>query len=69
MIGDLCDNMECYYFKVIKQAVKDCTIYMGDRDITFLLGSNEEDNYAIGGCRFVIEKFFRSPKLRLQSNE
>jgi predicted NBD/HSP70 family sugar kinase len=65
VIADLCDNKESYYFNVITQSVKNCMSHTSDEEITFLLGSNTEDNYAIGGCKFVIGKYFQEPKLRL----
>jgi predicted NBD/HSP70 family sugar kinase len=63
-IGNLCDSDTCYYFKVIQQAVTDCMTHT-EGEITFLLGSNVEDNFAIGGCKFVLGKYFKEPKLRL----
>jgi predicted NBD/HSP70 family sugar kinase len=68
IIGNLCSSRNSYYFQAIQQAVKTCMTHTNKNKITFLLGSNIEDNFAIGGCKYVIEKFFKEPKLRLDNS-
>jgi predicted NBD/HSP70 family sugar kinase len=64
VLGNLCGSDSCYYFKAIHRAVTDCMTHTEGK-ITFLPGSNAEDNFAAGGCKFVLGKYFKEPKLRL----
>jgi predicted NBD/HSP70 family sugar kinase len=64
VLGDLCENEDGYYFKTIQRVVKECMTHT-EGEIIFKLGSNAEGSFAIGGCKFVLGKYFKEPKLRL----
>jgi predicted NBD/HSP70 family sugar kinase len=64
IIGDLCEKEDSYYFAAIQQVVRDSMTH-NKGNIMLKLGSHATDNFAIGGCKFVLRKFFKEPKLRL----
>lgn len=65
VIGDLKCSEKHVFFKTISETVKMNTENYALKPPKILVGKLKEQQYGLGGCHFVLKKFFSSPKLKL----
>ena len=66
IIGDLPDQANGCFLQTIEKTVNDNVTYCRDGKVSILHGRVDESAYALGGCIFMIDKFFKMPTLRLK---
>ncbi len=65
VIGDLPGEKDDLFLKTVRSAVSSHVSYSREGKITILRGTVEESSYALGGCIFLLDQFFKMPKLKL----
>jgi len=65
VVGDLvCDDDHIFFRNLVDTVNQNTKSY--SKNITLLRGKMDGNNYAIGGCIFIIDQFFSEPKLTLR---
>ena len=65
VLGDLPYVENDLFLRTINNVVNDYVPYSRNGKITVRRGTVEEEAYALGGSIFVLDQFFKTPKLRL----
>ena len=65
VLGDLPYVENDLFLRTINNVVNDYVPYSRNGKITVRRGTAEEEAYALGGSIFVLDQFFKTPKLRL----
>lgn len=66
IISGLSNRKSDVFFESVQATVKDNVIFACAEDIHVMKSSYHNEAYALGGCYFVIEQFFKKPNLMLQ---
>jgi predicted NBD/HSP70 family sugar kinase/predicted transcriptional regulator len=65
IVGDLiCNDDNVFFTNLVDTVNRNAKNY--SKEITLLKGKMDDNNYAIGGCFFIIDQFFSEPKLTLR---
>jgi len=63
ILGDMGCSEDHIFIKSIINTTKKNLINFSNKEPNILLGKLKSDNFGLGGCYFILSKFFASPKL------
>lgn len=69
VIGDLRCNENHIFFRSIKESVAENSINFSVKQPSVRLSSHSKNEYGMGACQFVLEKFFEQPKFQTNIKE
>lgn len=69
VIGDLRCQEDHIFFQSIQDSVAENSVNFSVKQPTVRLSSHKKDEYGMGACQFVLEKFFEQPKFHTNISE